>query len=135
MLISNCLAEAAEAVQEVVETAAPASEGFILRDFPIVQIVLIGIGLYELVTGLMTAFSGKLYSHSKEYEQYTPESVQANAKWIGLSTAILGLIMIVVEVGFIMELISLIPTIVICSLLLIAFIVLAVIYTRRLVKK
>lgn len=135
MLISNCLAEAAEAVQEVVETAAPASEGSILRDFPIVQIVLIGIGLYELVTGLMTAFSGKLYSHSKEYEQYTPESVQANAKWIGLSTAILGLIMIVVEVGFIMELISLIPTIVICSLLLIAFIVLAVIYTRRLVKK
>lgn len=135
MMISNCLAEAAEAVQEVVETAAPASEGSILRDFPIVQIVLIGIGLYELVTGLMTAFSGKLYSHSKEYEQYTPESVQANAKWIGLSTAILGLIMIVVEVGFIMELISLIPTIVICSLLLIAFIVLAVIYTRRLVKK
>lgn len=135
MLISNCLAEAAEAVQEVVETAAPTSEGSILRDFPIVQIVLIGIGLYELVTGLMTAFSGKLYSHSKEYEQYTPESVQANAKWIGLSTAILGLIMIVVEVGFIMELISLIPTIVICSLLLIAFIVLAVIYTRRLVKK
>lgn len=135
MLISNCLAEAAEAVQEVVETAAPASEGSILRDFPIVQIVLIGIGLYELVTGLMTAFSGKLYSHSKEYEQYTPESVQANAKWIGLSIAILGLIMIVVEVGFIMELISLIPTIVICSLLLIAFIVLAVIYTRRLVKK
>ena len=135
MLISNCLAEAAEAVQEVVETAAPASEGSILRDFPIVQIVLIGIGLYELVTGLMTVFSGKLYSHSKEYEQYTPESVQANAKWIGLSTAILGLIMIVVEVGFIMELISLIPTIVICSLLLIAFIVLAVIYTRRLVKK
>lgn len=134
-MISNCLAEAAEAVQEVVETAAPASEGSILRDFPIVQIVLIGIGLYELVTGLMTAFSGKLYSHSKEYEQYTPESVQANAKWIGLSTAILGLIMIVVEVGFIMELISLIPTIVICSLLLIAFIVLAVIYTRRLVKK
>ena len=135
MMISNCLAEAAEAAQEVVETAAPASEGSILRDFPIVQIVLIGIGLYELVTGLMTAFSGKLYSHSKEYEQYTPESVQANAKWIGLSTAILGLIMIVVEVGFIMELISLIPTIVICSLLLIAFIVLAVIYTRRLVKK
>lgn len=134
-MISNCLAEAAEAAQEVVETAAPASEGSILRDFPIVQIVLIGIGLYELVTGLMTAFSGKLYSHSKEYEQYTPESVQANAKWIGLSTAILGLIMIVVEVGFIMELISLIPTIVICSLLLIAFIVLAVIYTRRLVKK
>lgn len=135
MMISNCLAEAAEAVQEVVETAAPASEGSILRDFPIVQIVLIGIGLYELVTGLMTAFSGKLYSHSKEYEQYTPESVKANAKWIGLSTAILGLIMIVVEVGFIMKLISLIPTIVICSLLLIAFIVLAVIYTRRLVKK
>lgn len=134
-MISNCLAEAAEAVQEVVETAAPASEGSILRDFPIVQIVLIGIGLYELVTGLMTAFSGKLYSHSKEYEQYTPESVKANAKWIGLSTAILGLIMIVVEVGFIMKLISLIPTIVICSLLLIAFIVLAVIYTRRLVKK
>ena len=135
MLISNCLAETAEAVQEAVETVAPATEGSVTHSFPLVEIVLIGIGLYELVTGLMTVFTGKLYSHAKEYEQYTPESLQANAKLIGLSNALLGLIMIMVEVGFILKLIPLIPTIVICALLLAAFIVLSVKYSRRIVKK
>lgn len=135
MFINTCLAEAAEAVDEAVETATHEAEGFNLGKISLFQIALVLIGLYELVCGLLTIFNGKLYGHTKEYEPYTQDSIQANAKLIGSSHALLGLIMLVVEVGFVTNLIPLIPTIVICALLLIAFIIISVMFTKRLVKK
>ena len=135
MFISTCLAEVAEVVEEAVETATHEAEGFSLGRISIFQIALVLIGLYELGCGLLTLFNGKLYGHTKEYEPYTPESVQANSKLIGIAHALLGLIMLVVEVGFVTNLIPLIPTIVICALLLIIFIVISVIFSKRLIKK
>lgn len=93
MWITRCLAEAAEVVEE---TAAVAEESGKLDIF---AIVLIGMGIYSLITGIMTLVTKKFYGGmEKGYDKYTPESVQSCLPIIGLQSVLIGLAMIAIEV-------------------------------------
>ena len=94
MWITRCLAEAAEAVEETAATAAQVSGGL-----DIIHIALIGVGLYLLITGILTAVTKKFYGGlEKGYEKYTPESVQSCMTIIGLQNVLVGLGLIAIEV-------------------------------------
>lgn len=94
MWITRCLAEAAEAAEETAATAAQVSGGL-----DIIHIALIGVGLYLLITGILTAVTKKFYGGlEKGYEKYTPESVQSCMTIIGLQNVLVGLGLIAIEV-------------------------------------
>lgn len=94
MWITRCLAEAAEAAEETAATAAQVSGGL-----DIIHIALIGVGLYLLITGILTAVTKKFYGGlEKGYEKYTPESVQNCMTIIGLQNVLVGLGLIAIEV-------------------------------------
>lgn len=90
MWITRCLAEAAE------ETAVVAEE---TGSSGVFAIVLLGFGIYFLVTGILTAVTKKFYGGlEKGYDKYTPESVQSCMTIIGLQNVLIGLGMIAIEV-------------------------------------
>lgn len=94
MWITRCLAEAAEVAEETAATAAQVSGGL-----DIIHIALIGVGLYLLITGILTAVTKKFYGGlEKGYEKYTPESVQSCMTIIGLQNVLVGLGLIAIEV-------------------------------------
>ena len=94
MWITRCLAEAAEAAEETAATTAQVSGGL-----DIIHIALIGVGLYLLITGILTAVTKKFYGGlEKGYEKYTPESVQSCMTIIGLQNVLVGLGLIAIEV-------------------------------------
>ena len=126
MLFAKAFAEAAEAAETL-----PASSG----SFSVVKLVLILFGLYEIVIGAMSVLTKKLYgSQAKEYAKYTDESVIANAPAIGVSYILLGLLLIAVELGL-MKTLPLIPSVVICAVIITAFIWIYARTNKRLVKK
>ena len=88
-LIPRALAEAAE-------TAAVPSAGNKL--FALVFIVL---GLYQLVQGIATMVTKKIYGKSniKSYSKYTEESVRAYIVPIGLSSALVGAALIAISLS------------------------------------
>ena len=95
MWITRCLAEAAEAAEETAATAAQVSGGL-----DIIHIALIGVGLYLLITGILTAVTKKFYGGlEKGYEKYTPESVQSCMTIIGLQNVLVGSYLIIAGVG------------------------------------
>lgn len=95
MWITRCLAEAAEAAEETAATVAQASGGL-----DIINVALIGVGLYLLITGILTVVTKKFYGGlEKGYEKYTTESVQSCITVIGLQNVLIGLGLIAIEVA------------------------------------
>ena len=123
------------AFAESAEAASESGLDLLSGRFSILKIVLILLGAYYFITGLLTVFTGKLYgTGSKEYAKYTEESVKRNIKRIGLSNALLGLFLIVAELAW-MEVIPLIPAIVAGGVIVAVTVILGILITKKLVKK
>lgn len=133
MLISTCLAEASETLEEVAAVAETAdTESTSLSLFMIVFIV---IGLYYVVTGIITMIQRKPFGGlAQQYEKYTDESVRANSVGLGLINVLTGLLLIAIEV-FLKRGLPLVKELIIVGVCVAVVIVVGVVVTRKLVKK
>ena len=101
MWITGALAEAAEEVAVAVTENAEAVEAAVeeSKGLDLFGIVFIGLGIYCIIVGILTAVTKKFYGGvEKGYEKYTTESVQNCITDIGIQHVLIGLGLIALEV-------------------------------------
>lgn len=74
------------------------------------SIILMALGLYEAVTGILSMTTGRIFQDRQVLEEeYTPESVAAYARPYGLATLLLGLSIALVNSVYVLNLLGVIP--------------------------
>lgn len=132
LILSSALAETVEAAAETAaEAVTQPSAGSKL-----VGIIFILFGLYELVQGIATIVTKKLYGKDniKAYSKYTEESVKACIAPIGLSNALIGAALIIASLYDVFPLQRNVCWIIGAALAVIAIIILLLL-GKKLVKK
>lgn len=91
--LSSAFAETVETVAETAENVAEAAETNVASGgIQIFAIIFFALGLYQIICGIMTMIAKKIYGHSsKNYDQYTEESVKNAMPLIGLQNIFLGI--------------------------------------------
>ncbi|MDO5435223.1 MAG: hypothetical protein Q4G19_02530 [Clostridia bacterium] len=134
MFISNCIAETVQETAAIAETVQETAEGMKSSSL-VFTVVFVVIGLYVLITGVLTMATGKFYGGAeKSFKKYTDESLLTCTREIGLGNVFVGLFIIALEATS-SKYIPLVPGIIICAVLVIFAIVVQLPLNKKLVKK
>ena len=135
-LWSSALAEEAELAAEGAAKTVTEATGTGAGGNPdLFAIAFAVLALYEIVTGVMTICTGKIYSNAKHYAQYTEESVKAAIPMIGLISILAGLMLGVIALKELTGVIGLGLEIGLAVGLAALCIVITVLSNKKLVKK
>ena len=91
--ITSALAEAEQATETA---AANGGINILGQKVDFFDIILLALAAYNIITGLMTVFTGKFYGGiEKSYTKYDPAELKPRMPLIGLSYAMIGVSLVI----------------------------------------